>query len=70
MNAGWRHEPPRITRGWIALPSRSHHGDSRIVPLLRPGAGVTTTRAHVHYVVTEFGVANLYGFGSLPARST
>lgn len=45
----------------IALPSRSHHGDSRIVPLLRPGAGVTTTRAHVHYVVTEFGVANLYG---------
>jgi acyl-CoA hydrolase len=45
----------------IALPSTSHRGDSRIVPLLRPGAGVTTTRAHVHYVVTEYGVANLYG---------
>ena len=45
----------------IALPSTSRHGESRIVPLLRPGAGVTTTRAHVHYVVTEYGVANLYG---------
>lgn len=45
----------------IALPSRSHNGESRIVPLLSPGAGVTTTRAHVHYVVTEYGVANLYG---------
>lgn len=45
----------------IALPSTSHKGDSRIVPLLRPGAGVTTTRAHVHYVVTEYGVASLYG---------
>ncbi len=45
----------------IALPSRSHRGESRIVPLLRPGAGVTTTRAHVHYVVTEYGVADLYG---------
>lgn len=45
----------------IALPSRTHKGESRIVPLLLPGAGVTTTRAHVHYVVTEYGVANLYG---------
>lgn len=45
----------------IALPSVSHHGGSRIVPLLQPGAGVTTTRAHVHYVVTEYGVADLYG---------
>jgi acyl-CoA hydrolase len=45
----------------IALPSSSHKGESRIVPLLHPGAGVTTTRAHVHYVVTEYGVANLYG---------
>jgi len=34
---------------------------SRIVPMLKPGAGVTTTRNHVHYVVTEFGVAYLYG---------
>ncbi len=45
----------------IALPSQSHKGQSRIVPWLRSGAGVTTTRAHVHYVVTEYGVANLYG---------
>lgn len=45
----------------IALPSTSRRGQSRIVPLLQPGAGVTTTRAHVHYVVTEYGVADLYG---------
>jgi acyl-CoA hydrolase len=36
---------------------------SRIVPLLNPGAGVVTTRGHVHYVVTEHGTANLYGKG-------
>ncbi|HLF26665.1 MAG TPA: acetyl-CoA hydrolase/transferase C-terminal domain-containing protein [Anaerolineae bacterium] len=34
---------------------------SKIVPTLRPGAGVVTTRNHVHYVVTEHGVAHLYG---------
>lgn len=34
---------------------------SRIVPLLTPGAAVTTTRAHVHYVVTEYGIADLHG---------
>jgi len=45
----------------IALPSVTSRGESRIVAMLKPGAGVTTTRAHVHYVVTEFGVANLYG---------
>ena len=45
----------------IALPSTTSKGVSRIVPILQPGAGVVTTRAHVHYVVTEFGVANLYG---------
>lgn len=45
----------------IALPSTTRRGESRIVPLIRPGAGVVTTRAHVHYVVTEHGVANLYG---------
>ncbi|MDH5679075.1 MAG: 4-hydroxybutyrate CoA-transferase, partial [Nitrospinota bacterium] len=35
--------------------------ESRIVTFLKPGADVVTTRAHVHYVVTEFGVAYLYG---------
>jgi 4-hydroxybutyrate CoA-transferase len=45
----------------IALPSRTSRGDGRIVARLRPGAGVVTTRAHVHYVVTEYGIADLYG---------
>ena len=45
----------------IALSSRTKKGVSRIVPLLKPGAGVTTTRAHAHYVVTEYGVAFLWG---------
>lgn len=45
----------------IALPSITAKGISRIVPFLKQGAGVVTTRAHMHYVVTEYGVANLYG---------
>jgi 4-hydroxybutyrate CoA-transferase len=45
----------------IALPSTTSKGVSRIVGLLKPGASVVTTRAHVHYVATEYGVANLYG---------
>lgn len=45
----------------IALPATTAKGVSRVVSELKPGAGVVTTRAHVHYVVTEFGVANLYG---------
>jgi acyl-CoA hydrolase len=45
----------------IALPSITNKGISRIVPSLNSGAGVVTTRSHVHYVVTEYGVANLYG---------
>lgn len=45
----------------FALPSTTSKGESRIVPLLKPGAGVVTTRAHVHYIVTEYGVVNLYG---------
>lgn len=45
----------------IALPSVTGRGDSRIVSQLKHGAGVVTTRANVHYVVTEYGVANLYG---------
>jgi len=45
----------------IALSAQTNKGLSKIVPFLKEGAGVTTTRAHVHYIVTEFGVANLYG---------
>lgn len=45
----------------IALPSITAKGVSRIVPLLKPGAGVVTTRAHAHYIVTEYGIAYLYG---------
>jgi 4-hydroxybutyrate CoA-transferase len=45
----------------IALPSTTSKGESRLVPYLKQGAGVVTTRAHVHYIVTEFGIANLYG---------
>lgn len=45
----------------IAITSRTNKGVSRIVPFLQPGAGVVTTRGHVHYVVTEYGIAYLYG---------
>ena len=45
----------------IALSSTTKRGESKIVPFLKQGAGVTSTRAHMHYIVTEFGVANLYG---------
>jgi 4-hydroxybutyrate CoA-transferase len=49
----------------IALPSTATLRDgtriSRIVSMLKPGAGVVTTRNHVHYIVTEFGIADLYG---------
>ena len=44
----------------IALTSRSR-GRPRIVPMLKAGAGVVTTRAHVHFIATEYGVADLYG---------
>ena len=45
----------------IALPSRTGKGISRIVSTLKPGAGVVTTRAHVHWVVTEHGAVDLRG---------
>src|SRR5690554_6557787 len=45
----------------IAMPSVTAKGISKITPLLKQGAGVVTTRGHVHYVVTEYGVVNLYG---------
>lgn len=45
----------------IALPSITKRGESRIVPYLKQGAGVVTTRAHAHYIITENGIADLYG---------
>ena len=45
----------------IALPSRTGKGISRITPVLKQGAGVVTTRGHIHWVVTEYGAVNLYG---------
>jgi acyl-CoA hydrolase len=46
----------------IALPSTTAKGDvSKIVPHLKEGAGVVTTRGHVHWIVTEYGSVNLYG---------
>lgn len=49
-------------RSVIALPSTAAKGTiSRIATVLSPGAGVVTTRAHVHYIVTEYGIANMRG---------
>ena len=45
----------------IAFSSTTKKNESRIQAMLRPGAGVVTTRAHVHYVVTEYGSVNLFG---------
>jgi 4-hydroxybutyrate CoA-transferase len=53
----------------IALPSTAKNDTiSRLVPSLKPGAGVVTSRGDVHYVVTEFGVAYLHG-KSIPERA-
>lgn len=45
----------------IALPSVTSKGISRITPFLKEGAGVVTTRGHIHWVVTEYGVTDLFG---------
>ena len=45
----------------LAFSSTTNRGESRIEVNLRRGAGVVTTRSHVHYVVTEYGAVNLYG---------
>jgi acyl-CoA hydrolase len=45
----------------IAISSQTGKGISKIVPTLKVGAGVVSTRANVHYVITEFGIAYLYG---------
>ncbi|MFM9943867.1 MAG: acetyl-CoA hydrolase/transferase family protein [Bacteroidia bacterium] len=45
----------------IAMSSTTRDGESKIVGMLKQGAGIVTTRANVHYVVTEYGIVNLYG---------
>ena len=45
----------------IAMPSTTKKGASKVVPFLKEGAGVTTTRAHVHFIATEYGVVDLFG---------
>ena len=45
----------------IAIPSVTNKGISKISPILTPGAGVVSTRANIHWLVTEFGAVNLYG---------
>jgi len=45
----------------IAMTSKTKKGISKISPLLKPGASVTTTRAHVRWIVTEYGAVNLFG---------
>jgi len=44
----------------IAMATRTKKGASKIVPFLKQGAGVVTTRAHVHYIATEYGIVDLY----------
>lgn len=45
----------------LAMPSVTNKGISKIAPILTPGAGVVSTRANIHWVVTEHGAVNLYG---------
>jgi acyl-CoA hydrolase len=45
----------------IALESVTKKGVSKIVPFIHPGAGIVTSRAHMHYLITEFGTAFLFG---------
>ncbi len=45
----------------IAMPSCTRNGESKITPALLSGAGVVTSRAHIHYLVTEYGTVDLYG---------
>lgn len=51
----------RSGKAIIAMPSVTDKGISKIAPVLMPGAGVVTTRAHAHWMVTEFGAVNFYG---------
>ena len=52
----------RVAGRLSSLPAAAAKGTvSRIVPKLKPGTGVVTTRGHVHWVLTEFGAVNLHG---------
>lgn len=51
----------RLGKPIMAFTSRTKKGKSKIVPVLDEGAGVVTTRSHMHYVVTEFGSVDLFG---------
>jgi acetyl-CoA hydrolase len=54
---------------FIAFPATARNGTvSRVMPFIPPGSGVTTTRADVHWVVTEYGAVNLHG-KSVPERA-
>ena len=59
--------PERQSPSWRCRPRPSTGTISRIVPVFEPGTTVTTTRTDVHYIVTEYGVANLRG--QEPARA-
>lgn len=45
----------------LAMASTTKRGETKIVPFLKEGAGVVTTRAHAHFIVTEYGIAELFG---------
>lgn len=47
----------------LAFASTTNKGESKIVPYLKEGAGVMANRVHVHYVITEYGIAYLFGKG-------
>ncbi|GIY33493.1 4-hydroxybutyrate coenzyme A transferase [Caerostris extrusa] len=45
----------------LAMPSCTSKGESKIVPFIKQGGGVVTSRSHIHYLVTEHGIASLFG---------
>ncbi|XP_035228626.1 4-hydroxybutyrate coenzyme A transferase-like [Stegodyphus dumicola] len=45
----------------LAMPSCTSKGESKIVPFIKQGGGVVTSRSHIHYLVTEHGIADLFG---------
>jgi len=45
----------------LAMPSCTSKGDSKIVPFIKQGGGIVTSRSHIHYLVTEHGIADLFG---------